>query len=60
MPQTPNMANGSGLVKQLIPYLAPDWAAEGADFNRKFLQKDVAVFEDGSWRFGYLKADPLV
>ena len=48
------------LVKQLIPYLAPDWAAEGADFNRKFLQKDVAVFEDGSWRFGYLKADPLV
>ena len=48
------------LVKQLIPYLAPDWAAEGTDFNRKFLNKEVAVYEDGSWRFGRLKADPLV
>ncbi len=48
------------LVKQLIPHLAPDWAAEGTDFNRKFLNKEVAVYEDGSWRFGRLKADPLV
>jgi len=48
------------LVQQLDQYLAPDWAAEGTDFARKFLNQEVAVLEDGSWRFGLLRADPLV
>lgn len=48
------------LVKKLVPYLAPDWAAANADFGRKFLNQEVAVLEDGSWRFGLLRADPLV
>jgi hypothetical protein len=56
----PEYAEWLGMVQKLITYVAPDWAAEGTDFNRKFLNKEVAVFEDGSWRFGQLKADPLV
>jgi ABC-type glycerol-3-phosphate transport system substrate-binding protein len=56
----PEYAEWMRRVQELITYVAPDWAAEGTDFNRKFLNKEVAVFEDGSWRFGSLKADPLV
>ena len=56
----PEYAEWLRMVKNLVDYVAPDWAAEGTDFNRKFLNKEVAVFEDGSWRFGLLKADPLV
>ena len=47
-------------VKLLVGYCVPDWAAEGVDFNRKWLNKEVAVFEDGSWRFGLTRANPLV
>jgi ABC-type glycerol-3-phosphate transport system substrate-binding protein len=47
-------------VKQLVGYCVPDWAAEGVDFNRKWLNKEMAVFEDGSWRFGLTRANPLV
>lgn len=56
----PEYAEWLKLSKNLVPFLAPDWAAANTDFNRKFLNKEVAVFEDGSWRFGQLKADPLV
>lgn len=56
----PEFVEWMNMSKNLIQYLAPDWAAANTDFNRKFLNKEVAVFEDGSWRFGSLKADPLV
>jgi ABC-type glycerol-3-phosphate transport system substrate-binding protein len=47
-------------VRQLVDYLAPDWAATGIDRNLKWLNRDVAVLEDGSWRFGITRANPLV
>jgi len=47
-------------VKKLVGYCVPDWAAEGVDFNNKWLNKECAVFEDGSWRFGLTRANPLV
>ncbi len=47
-------------IGEIVPFLAPDWAAEGADFNRKFLNQETAIFEDGSWRFGTLRANPLL
>lgn len=56
----PEFVEWMNMSKNLIQYLSPDWAAANTDFNRKFLNKEVAVFEDGSWRFGLLKADPLV
>lgn len=56
----PEYAEWMRMMKELVAYVAPDWAADGTDFNRKFLNKEVAVFEDGSWRFGLLRADPLV
>ena len=56
----PEFGEWMRLVNNLVPFLTPDWAAENADFNRKFLNQEVAVFEDGSWRFGLLRADPLV
>ena len=56
----PEYAEWMNKVQELTQYLAPDWAVEGADFARKFLNKEIAVLEDGSWRFGLLRADPLV
>ncbi len=56
----PEYAEWMRMVQELTQYLAPDWAVEGADFARKFLNKEIAVLEDGSWRFGLLRADPLV
>ncbi len=56
----PEYAEWLRMTLELTEYLAPDWAVEGADFNRKFLNKEIAVLEDGSWRFGTLRADPLV
>lgn len=56
----PEYADWMGKMQELTQYLAPDWAVEGADFARKFLNKEIAVLEDGSWRFGLLRADPLV
>ncbi|MEZ4866693.1 MAG: extracellular solute-binding protein [Caldilineaceae bacterium] len=56
----PEYAEWMRMVQELTQYLAPDWAVEGADFGRKFLNKEIAVLEDGSWRFGQLRADPLI
>jgi raffinose/stachyose/melibiose transport system substrate-binding protein len=47
-------------TKGIIPYLAPDWAASGTDFAKKFNNQEAATFEDGTWRFGYLRANPLL
>ncbi|MHB1357343.1 MAG: ABC transporter substrate-binding protein [Anaerolineae bacterium] len=44
----------------LIQYLSPDWAAAGVDFAKKFNNEEIAILEDGSWRFGYLRANPLL
>jgi len=56
----PEYAEWMKFVKKLIPYLAPDWADANADFNRKFLNQETAIFEDGTWRFGYLRANSLL
>lgn len=56
----PEYAEWMRMVQELTQYLAPDWAVEGADFARKFLNQEIAVLEDGSWRFGLLRADPLI
>lgn len=48
------------MVKQYIPFCQPDWAAADPQFATKFNNQQVATFEDGSWRFGYLRANPLL
>ncbi|MHB1356586.1 MAG: ABC transporter substrate-binding protein [Anaerolineae bacterium] len=48
------------LSKRYIPLITSDWAAAGVDNNRKFLNQETAILEDGSWRFGLLRANPLV
>jgi len=47
-------------VKKLIPFCQPDWAAADPQSARKFNNEQVATFEDGSWRFGTLRANPLI
>lgn len=56
----PEFAEWMNFTKNLVQYIAPDWAVEGANFSQKFLNKEIAVLEDGSWRFGLLRADPLI
>jgi raffinose/stachyose/melibiose transport system substrate-binding protein len=48
------------LRQELNQYVAPDWADTQADFARKFVNQEIAVLEDGSWRFGLLNNDPLI
>jgi ABC-type glycerol-3-phosphate transport system substrate-binding protein len=53
------------LVKETVPYWAPDWALSDAwggslDLSLRFTQGNLGILEDGSWRFGLLKANKLV
>lgn len=48
------------LLKDWSKYWTKDWAASGVDFSMKFRRGEVAIFEDGTWRWGMLKKDPLV
>lgn len=51
------------VLKEMVPYFTSDWAATGTSsdyFPRKFSTGQVATFEDGTWRFGALKYDPLL
>jgi len=47
-------------VKKYMPYCAPDWAAADPQSATKFNNQLIATYEDGSWRFGYLRANPLL
>jgi raffinose/stachyose/melibiose transport system substrate-binding protein len=59
-PTNPEYAAWMEDVKSIVPFLAPDWAAANTDFALKFNNQQVAILEDGSWRFGYLRANPLI
>lgn len=59
-PTNPEYKAWLEFTKSIVPYLAPDWAASGTDFAKKFNNEEVATFEDGSWRFGLLRANPLL
>lgn len=48
------------MMQELAQFLTPDWAAEGVDLGRKFINQELAILEDGTWRFGLLRADPLL
>jgi ABC-type glycerol-3-phosphate transport system substrate-binding protein len=48
------------LLKDWSKYWTKDWAASGVDFAMKFRKGEVAIYEDGTWRWGELKKDPLV
>lgn len=56
----PEYAAWMEYVAKVIPYVSPDWATAGVDFAKKFNNEEIAIFEDGSWRFGYLRANPLL
>jgi ABC-type glycerol-3-phosphate transport system substrate-binding protein len=47
------------LMNDSVPYWSEQWpVADAADqFELQFTQGQLAVFEDGSWRFGLLKAN---
>lgn len=47
------------LMKDSVPYWSEQWpVADAADqFELQFTQGQLAIFEDGSWRFGLLKAN---
>ncbi len=45
------------LMKDSVPYWSEQWALETADFELQFTQGRLGIFEDGSWRFGLLKAN---
>jgi len=45
------------LMKESVPYWSEQWPLETADFEREFTQGRLGIFEDGSWRFGLLKAN---
>lgn len=60
---TPQGKDYLQVLKTMVPYFTPDWAATGTTgdyFPRKFSTGQVATFEDGTWRFGTLKFDPLI
>jgi ABC-type glycerol-3-phosphate transport system substrate-binding protein len=60
---TPQGKDYLTVLKNMTPYFTSDWAATGttADyFPRKFSTGQVATFEDGTWRMGALKYDPLL
>ena len=53
------------LMKESEPYWSKDWAlGTGAggtlDFSTRFTQGQLGILEDGTWRFGLLKANTLV
>ena len=55
------------LMKESVPYWSKDWALgvfgnSGAtvDYGLRWNRGKLAVFEDGSWRFGQTRANPLV
>ena len=56
----PEYADWLTFAAKLIPYCSPDWAQAGVDFAKKFNNEEIAIFEDGSWRFGTLRANPLI
>jgi ABC-type glycerol-3-phosphate transport system substrate-binding protein len=47
-------------AKGYIPFCNPDWAAADPQHGTKFLNQQIAIWEDGSWRFGSLRANPLL
>ncbi|MCE5260234.1 MAG: extracellular solute-binding protein [Chloroflexi bacterium] len=47
-------------IKKYIPFCAPDWAAADPQSAYKFNNQQIATYEDGSWRFGSLRANPLL
>jgi len=45
------------LMKDSVPYWSEQWALTTTDFELQFTQGRLGIFEDGSWRFGLLKAN---
>lgn len=45
------------LMNDSVPYWSEQWALETADFELQFTQGRLGIFEDGSWRFGLLRAN---
>lgn len=45
------------LMKDSVPYWSEQWPLETADFELQFTQGRLGIFEDGSWRFGLLRAN---
>lgn len=47
------------LMKDSVPFWSEQWAAdpETVKFDLQFTQGQLAILEDGSWRFGLLKAN---
>lgn len=53
------------LMKESEPYWSKDWVLDTnqggtLDFSTRFTQGNLGILEDGSWRFGLLKANDLV
>ncbi|MHB9033981.1 MAG: ABC transporter substrate-binding protein [Anaerolineae bacterium] len=46
--------------QKYMKYVQPDWAAADPQSALKFNNQQIATFEDGSWRFGSLRANPLL
>jgi ABC-type glycerol-3-phosphate transport system substrate-binding protein len=45
------------LMKDSVPYWSEQWTLTTVDFSLQFSQGQLGIFEDGSWRFGLLKAN---
>jgi hypothetical protein len=45
------------LMKESVPYWAPQWTQEEPKLDLQFTQGNLGIFEDGSWRFGLLNAN---
>ena len=56
----PEYAEWLKFLASVVPYFTPDWAAVGTDFAKKFNNQETAIHEDGTWRFAFLRANPLI
>lgn len=55
----PEFKDWMRLMKDSVPYWSEQWPVENAPeiFELQFTQGQLGIFEDGSWRFGQLKAN---